>query len=344
MHNLLIKMRDLASVLLKDIVFYEEKLFFCENKYLELRNRLERLASGPDGLGYVCLWPYTSRLHAPLFVPYLGRRLLGKCLINNGFSFKEERNTNCDIDISVLIGHRGLARLPLLLLTLKSIAAQKGVSLECIVIEQDTKPKVINSLPNWIKYLFNQVDNKEGIYNRSAAFNYGARYAKGKILILHDNDMLMPENYCKEMMMIHAKGYEAINIKRFIFYLSQPVSQRILESVNNLTSVKPDYIVQNLEAGGSIAISREAYFSIGGMDEEFVGWGGEDIEFWQRCSILRRWIWGYLPIIHLWHESQPLKEKPNNPNIKRFEYLDNISLHKRILYLVKKNWAIEKNG
>ena len=36
--------------------------------------------------------------------------------------------------------------------------------------------------------------------------------------------------------------------------------------------------------GGTIALEREAYFEIGGYDECFVGWGGEDNEFFQRCQ------------------------------------------------------------
>lgn len=79
----------------------------------------------------------------------------------------------------------------------------------------------------------------------------------------------------------------------------------------------PDYIVQNLEAGGSMAISAAGFEAIGGMDEGFVGWGGEDNEFWDRCLTLPTWIWGYEPIVHLWHRSQPLKDDLENPNILR---------------------------
>ena len=108
-----------------------------------------------------------------------------------------------------------------------------------------------------------------------------------------------------------------------------------MESLDCLVDESPDYIVQNLEAGGSMAITKEAYFRIGGMDEEFIGWGGEDIEFWERCSLLNRWIWGYEPIIHLWHRSQPLKEKKDNPNIARIKYLDTVDLRGRVENLRK---------
>jgi GT2 family glycosyltransferase len=67
--------------------------------------------------------------------------------------------------------------------------------------------------------------------------------------------------------------------------------------------------MQNAEAGGSLAVDRETFFAIGGFDEAFVGWGGEDNEFWERAQSRKVWPYGYLPLIHLWHEAQP--EKPD---------------------------------
>ena len=74
----------------------------------------------------------------------------------------------------------------------------------------------------------------------------------------------------------------------------------------------PEAIVQNLEAGGSVAITPEAYNRIGGMDESFIGWGGEDNEFWERAQTCKVWPYGYLPLVHLWHHSQPDKSNSNS--------------------------------
>lgn len=322
----------MMSVLLKDWVGYQYS-FLVGNCYLKIRNRRERLASGPQDLGYVCLWHHTSRLYAPLVFPNLGKKLLEVCLHNHSFSQQKERNKDSEVQISVLIGHRGIERLPLLIATLNSIASQKDVHIECIVIEQDGKPQIKEYLPEWIRYFFLSMDSDLSTYNRSAAFNYGARQAKGEILLLHDNDMLVPETYCKEIIAIAKNGFDAINIKRFVFYLNKRSSLEVISSPSCLVQAVPEYIVQNLEAGGSMAIKRDTYFSLGGMDEEFVGWGGEDIEFWQRCSLVNRWIWGFLPIIHLWHKSQPLKKTANNPNIDRLESLDAIALNERVTQL-----------
>ena len=63
--------------------------------------------------------------------------------------------------------------------------------------------------------------------------------------------------------------------------------------------------------GASLAVSKKAYWDIGGMDEEFVGWGGEDTEFWDRCLTRNVWEYAHLPIIHLWHKPQPEKRTKN---------------------------------
>ena len=302
-------------------------------KYLEIRNRMERLGRGPKSNSYTCLWPYTSRLTAVERWSFIGRSILRRCIRDYEFRLDSPKYNSESVDISVIIGHRGLERKDLLLATLGAIGSQAGVSIECIVVEQDNTPKIKKILPSWVRYVFQESKGGHDGYNRSAAFNVGARHACGKILLLHDNDMLVPTLYCKEIVALTSEGYEVLNIKRYVIYLSNQDTQRVIESILSLRFCTPLYIVQNLEAGGSMAITKDAYFSVGGMDEDFIGWGGEDNEFWKRCSVLKRWIWGYTPVIHLWHESQPMKEDKDNINVSRAKELDNEDIHERIRIL-----------
>ncbi|MFN9631092.1 MAG: glycosyltransferase family 2 protein [Cyanobacteriota bacterium] len=332
-------MREFIGVLLKDLIRYELCFRGGYQGCLRLRNRNERLAGGPGYQGYVCLWPFTSKLHAPQIIPCLGRRLLAISMANSEFQLKSDRPIDGKKQVSVIIGHRGMDRLPLLLSTLASIAGQEEIQLECLVVEQDREPLIKRYLPSWVRHIFLSTRTNSDVYNRSAAFNHGVMHARGEIILLHDNDMLVPIDYCSGIYRIIKSGYEAVNTKRFIFYLSQLHTERILNSFERVSDHAPDYIVQNLEAGGSMAITRKAYIQIGGMDEEFVGWGGEDIDFWRRCSVLNRWIWGYQPIIHLWHKSQPLKNKSDNPNILRIRQLEDLGLDERIASLREKNFG-----
>lgn len=310
--------KEWLGVWLKERLCYEWLLRRPAPAHLAIANRDERLEMAPDGGGQACLWRFTSRLHAPRLQPPLGKRLLRRCLAEAPI---RRRSTLLRGDgppeLSVLIGHRGLERLPLLLATLDSLAAQEDVRLECLVIEQDSEPRIAERLPPWVRHIHGPLPDPTAPYNRSHTFNLGARAARAPVLLLHDNDMLVPAGYARRLLEKIARGYAVVNPKRFVFYLDEVHSVAVLAGSEDYGARPAEAIVQNLEAGGSMAITAEAYAAIGGMDEGFVGWGGEDNEFWDRCLTRPTWIWGYEPIVHLWHRGQPLKHQLDNPNLER---------------------------
>jgi len=312
---------------------------FGSMPWISMRNRNECLIVNKDKEGVQCDWQWTSDLHIAKVFPSLGKLFMQRALGDYPIVFKDrpERSSG-DIDISFIIGHRGIERLPNLLLVLQSIAAQINVSLECIVVEQSLNEEIKASLPNWVRYIHTPLPRPDLPYCRSWALNVGARQAKGKLLVLHDNDFLVPQVYASELMKEFSKGSEVIQLKRFMFYFSQKYTERILRENKLSVDEPPDRIVQNLEAGGSVAVSREAYFAIGGFDESFIGWGGEDNEFWDRAKTRKVCPYGYLPFIHLWHAAQPdkqyssgrgrytgdiFKERMSVPREKRIENLKN---------------------
>ncbi len=311
-------LKEWLGVWLKDRLRYERLLHRPAPAHLGIANRNERLEAAPDGRGQACLWRFTSRLHAPSVQPGLGLRLLERCLEEAPIRRRSApRWGDGPPELSVLIGHRGTERLPLLLATLESFAAQEDVRLECLVIEQDSQPRIAERLPAWVRHVHGPLSDPGAPYNRSHTFNLGARQARAPVLLLHDNDMLVPAEYGRRLLERVARGYAVVNPKRFVFYLDEDHSARVLDGSEDYGARPAEAIVQNLEAGGSMAITAEAYAAIGGMDEGFVGWGGEDNEFWDRCLTRPTWIWGYEPIVHLWHRGQPLKHRRDNPNLER---------------------------
>lgn len=272
-------------------------------------NRHDQLETGPGGLGVERAGRWTSPLHAVGVFPMLGTRLmraaLGEWPIEMADCPAQASETP---DVSFVIGHRGMNRLPHLLKTLESIAGQRGVKFECVVVEQSLRPEIGDRLPDWVRLVRTTPPDEKMPYARSWAFNVGSRAARGRLLLLHDNDMLIPARYAAEALGLYEEGWAVANLKRFVFYLSQEESRRWVPGVGGASRARLDAVVQNLEGGGSLAIGREAFFEIGGFDEGFVGWGGEDNEFWERASqCCRAWSWGYLPIVHLWHPPQPEK-------------------------------------
>jgi GT2 family glycosyltransferase len=236
-------------------------------------------------------------------------------------------------DVSFVIGHRGADRLPHLSLVLASVAAQAGATVECVVVEQSAKPEIAGRLPDWVRYVHTPIP--EGMpYSRSWAFNVGARATRGAVLVLHDNDMLLPRSYAAEALAIRRSGYEVMNLKRFVFYLGERDTLRFM--AGNVIEGQPERVVQNLEGGGSVAIDRDAFFAVGGFDEAFVGWGGEDNEFWERCAVRTVWPWGYLPLVHLHHDEQAGKGRRDRATAALLDIRSRVPADERVQELTSR--------
>jgi hypothetical protein len=329
-------MRTLAGVLTRDLPRYLRlAVREPQSGYLLVCNRQERLELGPGGEGVRCNWRWGTDLHAPRYLPALGRWLLRSALRDHPVRHRcAPLDASADEpEVSFIIGHRGQERLPLLLATIGSIAAQEGVRVECIVVQQEQDDGALaNSLPPWVRHVQTPPQDDALPFCRSWAFNVGSAHARAPVLVLHDNDMLVPVDYGAQLLARVAQGWEAMNLKRFVFYLDADHSRGWIGSESPVLDRAPQDITQNLE-GGSVAITREAFERIGGMDESFVGWGGEDNEFWERASTLRAWQWGYLPMVHLWHGPQRGKHDPANPGAQRYRTLAALAPRDRIAAL-----------
>ena len=314
--------------------------WWLSRDWIRIRNRTEVLDMAPDGSGAQCRWQWTSELHIAKVFSAMGRRLLRRALRDRPILLADTpADAGNQAQVSFVIGHRGLTRLPHLLATLRSIAAQKGAVCECIVVEQSSAPEIQLSLPSWVQYVHTPLPQADMPYCRSWALNVGARRARGALLVFHDNDMLVPECYAAELWRRFKEGYEVINAKRFVFYLEETETKRFFETAVLPPDACSESVVQNLEAGGSVAMAKDAFFAIGGYDESFVGWGGEDNEFWERAHTRKLWSFGYLPIVHLWHAAQPRKTDPGNPTLRHYEKLSGMAVVDRIAELNQRDFG-----
>jgi len=207
-------------------------------------------------------------------------------------------------DLSFIIGHRGIDRQRHLIATIASIAAQEDVGLECLVVEQDLRSTLEGVLPSWVRHVHSPPPRPDLPYSRSWAFNVGAMAARGRYLVFHDNDVCMPVRYGTELMRIFREGFEAARLQRFVFYLGPEPSASILSTRSAATAAAPVQIVQNCE-GGTLGVERDVYWQVGGHDEGFLGWGGEDNEILDRLRLRRLHDHAYLPFLHLYHPPQP---------------------------------------
>jgi hypothetical protein len=210
------------------------------------------------------------------------------------------------------------------------------VAVECIVVEQSAEPGIADRLPDWVRYVHTPAPPAMP-YSRAWAFNVGARMARGALLVLHDNDMLLPRRYAAEALAVRREGFEVMNLKRFVFYLGKRASARVM--AGSPVAGRPGRVIQNLEGGGSVAVDRAAFFALGGFDESFVGWGGEDNEFWGRSAIRAVWSWGYLPVVHLSHDHQPEKGRTDRPTAALLDARSRIPAEERVRELTSRSFG-----
>lgn len=328
---------SLLHALWRDVPRYHAAIGARGRHYLALCNRGEALVAAPDGSGFQCDWRWTSELRAARLIPQLGRMLMRRALEDHPIGRADHPPVSTTPEIAFVIGHRGSDRLPLLLATLETIAAQQGVAVECIVVEQDVEARIRDALPPWVRYVHTPLRRANQPFCRSWAFNVGVEHASSDAVILHDNDMLVPLDYAATIKARLSQGWEVVNLKRFIFYLTRAHTARLLSARGDPSGESPESIIQNLEGGGSIAVSRRSYLAIGGFDEAFEGWGGEDVEFWERALTRRVWPYGSLPLVHLWHGPQPGKSDPNAPGLELYRQRAAIAPSTRIQRLLNEH-------
>ena len=165
----------------------------------------------------------------------------------------------------------------------KCIKCLREQTIECyiILIEQDSTPVYQTELEPLVdRYLFTY---SNAMFNKSWAFNCGAMIAPDDLILLHDCDMLMPKPYVREAMKVLGKKDMALPWSK-ILYLTEDSSKQYPGGQPKISSTLTNHQV----VGGSLLVRKSFYLRIGGMDERFEGWGGEDNAFYTKAIKLGR--------------------------------------------------------
>jgi hypothetical protein len=86
-------------------------------------------------------------------------------------------------------------------------------------------------------------------------------------------------------------------------------------------------------------VRRDVYFDVGGHDEFFLGWGGEDNEMFDRLRTCRLHDCAYLPFLHLYHAPQPGKSGAH-PNAAYFERRMRLDARARAAELAQRPFGV----
>lgn len=202
-----------------------------------------------------------------------------------------------------VIGYRHrMDRLQNLKRVLEWINGFNGV--EVLIVEQDTHSKIKN-LNLKAKHIFVKSNMP---YNRSWAFNVALKYANSPLLVFGDSDLVMnPNEFIEGLKAL--QEYEMVSPYYSVVDLTQQESgldfNQILQ-INRPGRGENDNQKINI-SGGIAMFRRDAIARIGGWNEDFIGWGGEDDFQTMKVKNFLKWTELKYRCFHLYHA----KEQPD---------------------------------
>ena len=218
--------------------------------------------------------------------------------------------------LTVIIPCRDVERGGAIFCAVAGIRGQLFPHIRTILVEEDVI-KQLNSAPHMpLEHVFLPAKNGAPFW-KSAAFNTGVSLTKkGDKIILHDADIVAPSNYLSSMYNT-LTDYDACHLGKQVLYLDQTATAEIVRSIKVSQDNTCSSIIGYFE-GGSLGCSRETFVRAGGLNEEFIGYGIEDCDLFERlknnCKFQDNRKFGF---IHLWHGRSPDWEKCHDANRKR---------------------------
>ncbi len=227
-------------------------------------------------------------------------------------------NQSSEYKFTYIIGYRHSSeRIFNLKRVLDWITRFNGV--EVIIVEQDSTPKLHTFSIFGFKHIFTKSNMP---YNRSWAFNVGMKASTTQIVVFGDSDLIMdPNEFIKSLNLINQ--YECVSPYTSVLDLNQGESNL---SFDKLTSIprpgrgETDNQKINL-CGGIVMYRKDSIYRIGGWNERFIGWGGEDNYQEYKTKNLMSWAENKAKCFHLWH-TRPSPE--NNLYMKTMELLNKL--------------------
>jgi hypothetical protein len=203
-----------------------------------------------------------------------------------------------------------------------------GESLEIIIIEQDTEPKLKLSKfrPN-VKQLFIYHDTEYNkTFNKAWSFNVAAKNTTRSILCFGDTDIVMnKQDYYKSFVSCHTDGI----VDPFNKQMIDVVDDKMIDALIKTKNV--GYLMGNVRpncdcASGIFLMRRDMYENIGGWEEGFEGWGCEDAVMEHKMRILNLKLTSFsFKAYHLNHNTAPIDQSQYEKNRNYLISIENMS-------------------
>ncbi|WP_028603911.1 glycosyltransferase family 2 protein [Ottowia thiooxydans] len=152
-----------------------------------------------------------------------------------------------------------------------------------LIVEQDGLPSLGGPLPHpncAVLFAYNA-----GSFNKAWGLNIGVRRSNAPVIVFTDADLLIPDMLPRSVE--HClRNTQMVKPYRQVLDLSPETTahlragdQTALQRMPGTASTRQMQGETAPLCGGAFAIRRDAFLKLGGWDERFVGWGGEDDAF-----------------------------------------------------------------
>jgi predicted glycosyltransferase involved in capsule biosynthesis len=184
-----------------------------------------------------------------------------------------------------------------------------------VIFEQDTQTKLEAQLPLSNSCLHLYADG--GAFNKSKLINLAVQRAASDILLISDADIVVSHEGLHRSIDAVRKELHFVRPFENLVDLDLEQSQAFLREKSLPTEVgkakqsnRRQYGEALCLAGGVFVIRKSTYLELGGFDERFLGWGGEDNAFSElvthqvsKSAVLKDGVaW------HLWHPREDTRQ------------------------------------
>jgi len=147
--------------------------------------------------------------------------------------------------------------------------------LEILLVEQDKVSKIAE-LNLRVKHVFIK---SELPFNKAWAFNVATRYITTPIIIFGDSDLIIhPNSFIQGVQALD--NYDCVNPYNSVVDLTPQEAQMDLNSILQIDRIGRGEAADDIQkvplCGGIIMFKKEKLYEIGGWNQDFISWGGED--------------------------------------------------------------------
>ena len=185
---------------------------------------------------------------------------------------------------------------------------------------------------------------ESNLFNKTVLINNAAKQSVGDVLIMIDNDCILPvDAIYNSCQILNKKEYSVVMPFTYINYLTESQTRQYVREQNFSQYNSSDIMPIKKYTGGVNIFLKSSFDIVGGFDNEIIGWGSEDDAF--LCKMKRlvgKIYWNNTPttLIHLWHPKsntpEYLNSTPYLQNRKRSACIQRMSIDELNNYLVIK--------